>query len=138
MVKNITLYKAVDGKKIKKYFAEHPELTKSGVCKDAQVNRGVITDAQARNLTRIVFWNAICDVLKVPKDYFDLVEPVVTEKEPEERETECGIDLADIQLSLNKIEALLLEQNKLLNTAINKHIVVKSSPAQAWDRLTNK
>lgn len=71
---NNTLFKKVDGEKIRKYFNERPELVKAKVCLQAKVNRAVITDAQSRNSTRIVFWDAICDVLNVPRDYFDLVE----------------------------------------------------------------
>lgn len=133
----------VDGKKLYTYVIDH-RLHGGEIGDLLGKSRAYVRDVSRRGWCNKVMLKHIVEALNeltgdnLEPDYFEWIEPVEEEIKELSEENECSIDLADIQLSLNKIEALLLEQNKLLNTAINKHIVVKSSPAQAWDRLTNK
>lgn len=107
----------IDSEKAKKYFAEHP-YNRSEIAFKAGVSPSYIRQAINHGYTNKVYWWAVCDVIGVPRDFFDYHEPEpVPEPEPEETKEpeECLINLADIQLSLNKIEALMLEQNNLLS-----------------------
>ena len=118
-------FKDIDGEKLKKYLNDN-KVVKVDLAREAGINKSAIHDAIRRNETRIINMNAICDVLGVPRDYFDAPEIVEPEPIPEQTEDledkqpECLIDLADIQLSLNKIEALLLEQNRILRGKLEK------------------
>ncbi|MDO5478184.1 MAG: hypothetical protein Q4G23_03370 [Clostridia bacterium] len=114
------LFKTIDSEKLDKYIRFH-NVNKSEVCTKAYLNRHFLNDATRKGRARIASFNAICDVMGVPRDYFDkFIEPEpVPEPEKEEPE-ECLINLADIQLSLNKIEALLLEQNRILRGKLEK------------------
>ena len=111
-------FKDLDGAKVKKYFDEHKELVKAEVCRQAGVNKSTIADMIRRNEARIVNVNAVCDVLGIPRDYFDAPEvkepEPVKAPEPETEKQECLVDLADIQLSVNKVEGLLLKVVALL------------------------
>ena len=118
MRENESLYKSVDGEKLKKYFEEHTEITKASICRKAYVHLNFIYDAYTQGRARIAYMNSICEALGVPREYFDAKEP--PKPEPKSEAEECSVDLADIQLSLNKIEALLIEQNKLLRGSLLK------------------
>ena len=122
--------KYVDGKKYRQYIKDN-NLNSSEVCRKAGIHysygtnsTGLATNGGQNNKCNVneIYWNLICDALGVPRDYFDVKDepkPKPVKEEPEEK-PECLIDLADIQLSLNKIEALLLEQNRLLRGKIEK------------------
>lgn len=124
--------KLVDGCKYREYLLKN-NLISSHICIKAGLNHSYANNTTTmshsedgeghRCRVNEVYWNLICDALEVPRDYFDAKEPEpVKEPEPEleEEKPECLIDLADIQLSLNKIEALLLEQNKILRGKLEK------------------
>ena len=120
--------KYVNGKKYRQYINEN-NLNSSQVCKKGGIHysyamnsTGPSTNGGQNDKCKVnsVYWDLICDTLGVPRDYFDVVETPEPEPEPIKEEPECLIDLADIQLSLNKIEALLLEQNRLLRGKIEK------------------
>ena len=116
---NSQLFKKIDSEKLNNYFKEHKEVKKTEVSVKAFCHRGFISDCIKRGYSRITNFNNVCDTLGVPRDYFDYVEPVPEPVEIIKKEkTECLVDLADIQLSLNKIEILLLEQNKLIRERI--------------------
>ncbi len=108
------LFKRVDGPKVEKYFSERPNLAKSVVSKKALSNRNFISDAIRKGRARTALWNNVCDVLEVPRDYFDYVEPVkATESVPEKKaEIEDG-DIKDVLISMlvtqKKQEALLID-----------------------------
>lgn len=122
--------KIVNGKKYRQYIADN-NLNSSEVCRKAGIHHsygmnstGFATNGGQNDKCNVneVYWNLICDVLGVQRDYFDVKEepkPEPIKGEPEEK-PECLIDLADIQLSLYKIEALLQEQNKLLRGKLEK------------------
>ena len=114
-------FKVVDAEKVsamtKAKFGSHAEL-----CRMIGVNSHQISDMIRKGgYIRILTMNSICHALGVPNDYFDKVEEPEPVPEPEKEEPEeCLINLADIQLSLNKIEALLLEQNRILRGRLEK------------------
>lgn len=68
----------------------------------------------------IATMNLICYALGKELDFFDKIEEPEPIENPKEEPEECLINLADIQLSLNKIEALLLEQNRILRGKLVK------------------
>ena len=117
-------FKMVDADKVctmtKKKYGSYAAL-----CREIGVNNHQLSDLIRRGgYIRIVTMNSICHALDVPNDYFDKVEepePVSEPiEDPKEEPEECLINLADIQLSLNKIEALLLEQNRILRGKLIK------------------
>lgn len=82
------LFKKIDGKKVNLYFAERPELVKGTVSVKALSNRNFVNDAIRKNRARIALWNNVCDVLEVPRDYFDWHEP---EPLPEKKADEDAV-----------------------------------------------
>ena len=121
-------FKTIDADKLRKFIRDESKFKSDAeICRAIGVSSHCIADTKRRGgRIRIAFINNICHLLGVSEDYFDYVEP---EPEPEplpvgelekKTETECLIDLADIQLSLNKIEALLLEQNRILRGRLEK------------------
>lgn len=119
-VETSELFKKVDGEKVAKFFAERPGLVKATVSKQALSNRNFVNDTIRKGRARVALWNNVCDVLEVPRDYFDYVEPVkVVEAEqiPEKVADEFG-DTRDILISMlvqqKKQEALLLDITKVL------------------------
>lgn len=121
-------FKIVNGKAYRKYLGTKG-LTSSEVCRSAGLEKSYGSNAttsatnngdNTKCKVNEVYWNLICDALNVPRDYFDAPEEEPKVVETAEEKPECLIDLADIQLSLNKIEALLLEQNKLLRGRLEK------------------
>ena len=113
----------IDSEKALKYFEENP-FKRSEIASKAGVSPSYIRQAINHGYTNKVYWWAVCDVLGVPRDYFNYHEPEPEpEPEPVNEETheeECLVNLADIQLSLNKIEELITEQNRLLRGRLIK------------------
>ena len=116
--------KFVSGKKYRQYIADN-NLNSAKVCRKAGIHHsygmnstGTATNGGQNEKCSVneVYWNLICDVLGVAKDYFDVKEEPEPVKvpEPEEEKPECLVDLADIQLSVNKVEGLLLKTVALL------------------------
>ncbi len=114
----------IDSDKANKYFAEHP-FKKSEIATKAGVSASYLRQAINHGYTNKVYWWAVCDVIGVPRDYFDYhepePEPEPVKEEPQEKR-ECLVDLADIQYSLNIFESKLtqmleamVEQNNLLS-----------------------
>ena len=126
--------KLVDGCKYREYLLKN-NLKSSHICIKAGLNHSYANNTTAmshsedgeghRCRVNEVYWNLICDAMEVPRDYFDAKEPEpIKEEKPEgelkEEQPECLVDLADIQVSLKKIELLLMEQNKLLRGKLEK------------------
>ena len=137
-VKN-ELFKAIDGPKLKNYCDEKG-LVKVDICRKAGVSKSTIFDIIRRNESRIVNMNSICDVLEVPRDYFDKAEePEVIPKIPEE---EINIsDLADMVDLLKDIVLSIKNQQAIeikLLTEIGRTlagfegIVVKREEKEGW------
>lgn len=110
----------IDGEKMFK-FLEDNHIKHGQLALDMGYSRSFIRDVTRRGwINRAglkVFTAFVNEYLAEPisEDYFIVkeTEPETT-KEPEtvkESEHECLIDLADIQLSFNKVESLLLAQN---------------------------
>ena len=122
-VETSKLFKKIDGKKVNLYFSERPELVKGTVSTKALSNRNFVNDAIRKNRARIALWNNVCDVLEVPRDFFDYVEPpekkVDEETVPEKTAAtdefgEARDVLISILLTQKKQEALLLDICKVL------------------------
>ena len=110
------LFKKIDGKKVRMYFAERPELVKGTVSVKALSNRNFVNDVIRKGRARIALWNNVCDVLEVPRDYFDWHEPEpekVAEAPEKKAELDSFGDTRDILVAMllaqKKQEALLCE-----------------------------
>ena len=95
----------IDGEKAIDYFK------KTGISNKDLAEKAGVSDSYFRRACKVgytnrIYWNAICDTLGVPRDFFNYKEPVIDEKE---EKTECMVDLADIQYSLNIHEKLLTQ-----------------------------
>lgn len=95
----------IDGEKAIDYFKK-TEMSTKDLSEKVGVSDSYFRRACKVGYTNRIYWNAICDVLGVPRDFFNYKEPVIDEKE---EKTECMVDLADIQYSLNIHEKLLTQ-----------------------------
>ena len=127
MYRTLSTTLRIDSEKARKYAEEHP-FCRSEIAKKAGVSVSYFRQTINNGKTNRVYWWAICDALGVPRDYFDYHEPEpepVPDPEPEKKEEEkpeYGVDLADIQYSLNIFEQkftqileAIIEQNNLLS-----------------------
>lgn len=126
--------KKIDGEKVKEYIREN-KINQSELCEKIGVSVGYIRQAANRGYTNIGMWRLACEGMGVPEDFFDVKEPVIEEVKIEAKEEpgECGVDLADIQYSLNifeqkltqileamtELNSLMTEQNNLLSELKN-------------------
>lgn len=109
--------KRVDVKKIDEYFKKK-KIPKSSVGPMVYKSKSYVHDIIRRGDVTVISWDKICDILSVPRDYFDIVE----EKPEPEVEEETGVILDEtdhdilvsLLLSQKKIEALLMEIVSLL------------------------
>ena len=140
-------FKVVDAEKVsamtKAKFGSHAEL-----CRMIGVNSHQISDMIRKGgYIRILTMNSICHALGVPNDYFDKVEEPepVPEPEPKEEPKDCGVDLADIQYSmnifeqkLNQIVDALVEQNALIteqNNLLSQQTTIMRGKLQKGERV---
>ncbi len=104
--------KRIDGEKVRKYISLN-KINQAKTCRNSGLNSRYISDSAKRNWANIGCWRLICQELGVPENFFDLHDPEPV-KETDTGEEDSIISMADIPVTLMKIEALLLEQNKLL------------------------
>lgn len=111
---NGELFKKIDSNKTRTYFDDHANLSKSSISKQALSNRNFITQSIKTGYARIALWNNVCDIIGVPRDYFDYIEPVVESVTEEKSENDLKDILISILVSERKQEALLLSIEDLL------------------------
>lgn len=118
--------KYIDGEKVKAYIKEH-NICQMEITDKMGVSHGYIRQAAQRGYTSIGMWKLACEGMGVPEDYFDIKEPIPAPEPVQEEPEEDKPDMADIQLSLNKIELILTkmvdvmeEQNRLLRGRLVK------------------
>lgn len=114
--------KVIDGEKVKKYFNDHPEINKYNIGPKVYRSRSFINDAVRYGNPPKLAWEAACDYLGLPHDYFDPdPEPVLEELEVEDVKESKDInydynnihdDLMVLIASNKRLEALML---KLIN-----------------------
>lgn len=138
-------FKGIDGKKLHQYCAEH-KIIKADLCRAAGLSKSTIHDAIRREECRIVNMNALCDVLEVPRDYFDKVEePEIIPETPKASEEEINVtDLADMVDLLKDIVISIKNQQAIeikLLTEIGRTlagfegIVVKREEKEGWTAI---
>ena len=122
----LSTQKFIDGDKVMAYIKEH-DICQMEITDKMGVSHGYIRQAANRGYTSIGLWKLACEGMGVPEDYFDVVEAVPEPEPVQETPEEEKPDMADIQLSLNKIELILTkmfdimeEQNRLLRGRLEK------------------
>lgn len=109
--------KEIDSQKVIKYFEDHPNINKYSIGPKIYRSKSFINDAIRSSSALIVAWDACCDLLEVPRDYFDPdPEPVVEEPQEVEESEDINYDYNNIHDDLivliasnKRIEALLLK-----------------------------
>lgn len=121
--KRLSTSKKIDSEKAQKYMEEH-KINRSELGKAVGVSPHYIRQAIKNGYTNRVYWDAVCRKLELPEDYFDYVEPEPAPepaKEPEAEEPkDCGVDLSDIQLSMNIFEQKLAQ---LLEAVVEQNVI---------------
>lgn len=108
--KRSTNRKIIDGEKVRNYFKDHPEINKHDIGPKVYKSRSFINDVIRYCNPSILVWDACCDILGLPHDYFD--------PEPEPVEEGIKVDEAeDIKYDYNNIHddlMVLIASNKRL------------------------